>query len=853
LPAIVFVDAQVLENANAAFASQNNTIYISASFLSNNDSERVAATLIEEIGHSIDHQINSQDSAGDEGQIFSSLVRAETLTSTQLAGLKAENDHGVINISGQQIEIEQAGSIDYGDALSKSILFYKAQRSGDLGKLNDGKVAWRGNSALNDGKGLYPNNPNFDLAGGYYDAGDHVKFGFPMASAMTMLGWGAIQYRQAYEQSGQIEQVKNAIKWGTDYILKANVVENGETKEFWGQVGDLKLDHPVWVSPENMTMLRPAAKIDAAHPGSDLAGESAAALAAASILFRPTDVAYADDLLKNAEQLFAFANKYPGKYSDSITDVRKNPQTGENAYESSGYEDELGWGAIWLHKALNVKTPSSIDTKYLAIAQSYYPSDTRTAANKYLGTWTQTWDDKRYGSMVLLAKETADVFYRDQIEGTWLKEWTQDDRQAPTGTVKYTPEGLAWINEWGSLRYTANTAFIAGVYADTINNPSQKYSDFAKSQIEYILGKNPTGISYMVGFGNKYPERVHHRAASGTSSEGENIDNINDIIGGLVGGPTAPRDDINDTPANQNDPNDPYKDVRNGQIAYQGNEVALDYNAGFTGALARQYGINNPTPTRTRNDFNGDGKSDILWRSTSGTVALWQMNGSTVTAANLASTPSLPSSWKTAGTGDFNGDGKSDILWRNDNGSIALWQMNGTTVVSSSLTSTPNLPSSWKTAGTGDFNGDGKSDILWRNDNGSIALWQMDGSNVTSSSLTSTPSLDPSWKINGTGDFDGDGKADILWRNDNGSIALWRMNGTTVASSSLTSTPALDPSWKVAGTGDFNGDGKADILWRNDSGSAVVWEMNGAAVLFSSLTSVQSLDHASWKIAAPIF
>jgi large repetitive protein len=269
------------------------------------------------------------------------------------------------------------------------------------------------------------------------------------------------------------------------------------------------------------------------------------------------------------------------------------------------------------------------------------------------------------------------------------------------------------------------------------------------------------------------------------------------------------------------------------------------------GDLTSISNLDNSWKVNGTGDFNGDRKSDILWRNDNGSIALWQMNGSTVVNSSLTSIPALDNSWKIAGTGDFNGDKKSDILWRNDNGAIAVWKMNGSTVVNSSLTSIPSLDNSWKINGTGDFNGDGKSDILWRNDDGSVALWQMNGFNVLSSSLTSTPRLDGSWKINGTGDFNGDGKSDILWRNDNGSIALWQMNGSSVVASSLTSTPSLDSSWKITGTSDFDGDGKADILWRNDSGAVAVWQMNGATVLSSSLTSIQP-DHTTWKIAAPI-
>jgi Ca2+-binding RTX toxin-like protein len=274
-----------------------------------------------------------------------------------------------------------------------------------------------------------------------------------------------------------------------------------------------------------------------------------------------------------------------------------------------------------------------------------------------------------------------------------------------------------------------------------------------------------------------------------------------------------------------------------GQFARLANSPALRASD-----LSSSTSLNAAAPTRT--DFNGDGKSDILWRNDYGGVALWQMDGATVTSGNLTSVPDLAASWKAAGTGDFNGDGKSDILWRNNDGStdgsIAVWAMNGATVTSSNLTSTPKLNNSWTTAGTGDYNGDGKSDILWRNANGAIAVWTMDGATVTSSSLTSTSSLDSSWKVAGNSDFDGDGKADILWRNDDGSVALWQMNGSGITAATAVAQVATD--WKIAGTGDFNNDSKADILWRNTDGRVALWQMNGAAITSSSLTSTPSRD-----------
>lgn len=58
-----------------------------------------------------------------------------------------------------------------------------------------------------------------DLVGGYYDAGDNVKFGLPMAFTTTMLAWGIIEFGSL--MPGQIENARAAVRWSTDYLLKA--------------------------------------------------------------------------------------------------------------------------------------------------------------------------------------------------------------------------------------------------------------------------------------------------------------------------------------------------------------------------------------------------------------------------------------------------------------------------------------------------------------------------------------------------------------------------------------------------------------------------------------------------------
>ncbi|CAJ1936842.1 unnamed protein product, partial [Sphenostylis stenocarpa] len=178
---------------------------------------------------------------------------------------------------------------DYRDALRKSILFFEGQRSGKLPA--DQRLRWRRDSALHDGA-----TAGVDLSGGYYDAGDNIKFGFPMAFTTTMLSWSVIDFEKS--MGAELGNALKAVRWGTDYLLKATAkIGSGVV---FVQVGDPYSDHNCWERPEDMDTLRTVFKIDGSHPGSDVAGETAAALAAASIVFRSRDPSYSTMLLNRA-------------------------------------------------------------------------------------------------------------------------------------------------------------------------------------------------------------------------------------------------------------------------------------------------------------------------------------------------------------------------------------------------------------------------------------------------------------------------------------------------------------------------------------------------------------------------
>ncbi|PNX94294.1 cellulase [Trifolium pratense] len=252
----------------------------------------------------------------------------------------ASKNNGLLAIMDTEELISKSSSAnyDYVDALGKAILFFEGQRSGKLPK--DQRIKWRGDSALSDGK---PQNVN--LVGGYYDAGDNVKFGWPMSFTVSLLSWAAVEYKSEISS-----------------------------------VGDGNKDHQCWERPEDMDTPRTLYKVDANSPGTEAAAESAAALSAASIVFKKKDTKYSSKLLSQSKSLFDFADKYRGSYSGSCP-----------FYCSySGYHDELLWAASWLYRA-------SRENKYLRFIidnQGWSQAVTELS-----------WDNKFVGAQTLLTQE----------------------------------------------------------------------------------------------------------------------------------------------------------------------------------------------------------------------------------------------------------------------------------------------------------------------------------------------------------------------------------------------------------------------------------------------------------------
>jgi hypothetical protein len=433
-----------------------------------------------------------------------------------------------------------AASYNYGEALQKAIYFYECQQSGELPEWN--RVEWRGDSCLND-----------YVTGGWYDAGDHVKFGLPMSASAGMLGWAAYEYREALEAAGQWETFANNLRFVLDYFVSCH-----KGNSFVYQVGDGSLDHSWWGPVEVIEeiMNRPYYTTTA----SCVTGDTAATLAIGYLVFK--DETY----LTHAKALFEMAD----------TTQSDTGYTAASGYYSSfsGFWDELVWAAAWLYLATQDETYLTKAEAYVAnLEKEGYAAD---APLKY--KFTQSWDDKHYGALLLLAKITGKALYTEATE-RYLDWWTVGYNGEK---ITYTPGGLAWLDTWGCLRYAANTAFLAAIYGDWVADATkaERYHDFVKSQINYILGSNPRNSSYVVGFGANPPEHPHHRTAHGGWCGMQNIpENHRHVIyGALVGGPNS---------------SDGYTDSI---TDYTSNEIACDYNAGFIGALAKMYQWYGGTP-----------------------------------------------------------------------------------------------------------------------------------------------------------------------------------------------------------------------------------------------------------------
>lgn len=444
---------------------------------------------------------------------------------------------------GITLNTDAAFEANYAEALQKSLYFYECQQAGPLPEWN--RVEWKADSTMTD-----------EVLGGWYDAGDHVKFNLPMAYSASMLAWGLYQYPDGVEKCGEMTNYVNNLEFVLDYLAEC---DRGDEVVY--QVGNGTIDHTWWGPVELIqygmqdsgTSYDSARAILVSSDGcSAVFGEMAAALAAGSCALKDRiDQSKIDDYIAHAENIFKLAD------SSKSNDVY-NDSNASGFYRSSHFYDELFYAANWLYIATG-------EQSYLDKAKSYIPNlDKELGSDELKYTWCQCWDDVMQGGMLLYAINTNDDFYINRVE-KHINYWTN--------TIKKVDGALGYCDTWGCARYAETAGFIAAVACDTVlaDKNNSDYVKFYETQMNYVLGDNADGQSFVVGYGEKSPKNPHHRTAHGSWKNDLAIPDTNRhvLYGALVGGPNQ---------------DGSYEDDRQNYI---NNEVATDYNAGFTALLCK--------------------------------------------------------------------------------------------------------------------------------------------------------------------------------------------------------------------------------------------------------------------------
>lgn len=459
---------------------------------------------------------------------------------------------------------------------------------------------------LNTGK----EDGTIDVSGGYHDAGDHVKFGLPEAYAGTTVSWGYYEFPEAYIECEQKEHVETIIRYFCDYFMRCTFREkNGEVVAFCYQVGDGDIDHKYWQLPQNDTMNRPAWFATADNPTTCNICNTAACLAINYLNFKDSDPTYAEKCLDYAKALFDFAENNP----KAIAVSTEGP---DSYYESGKWEDDYCFAACWLYLITK-------EQKYLDLALplvDYY------ASPSYVYCWNDMWNgvnlllgiiSDTYKSSMTFANNPNDlcdlameyITIKEKSPYEKIDFWGECAKgycgymNGKIGTI--TPQGYFWLNTWGSCRYNTAAQFTMLVY-DKYNKGKDKYAEdahvalpdysfteWAKGQMEYILGKNeiihletatldadgkpdPSSAKrgprcFLTGFDENSAAYPHHRAASGLTKCEDKEQQLYVLFGALCGGP---------------DTSDSHNDLSEDWIY---NEVTIDYNAACPGAAAALY------------------------------------------------------------------------------------------------------------------------------------------------------------------------------------------------------------------------------------------------------------------------
>ncbi len=461
---------------------------------------------------------------------------------------------------------------DYRKALWMATRFYGGQRSGEGPNwliMGHGS----GKDFVTDADGDY------SLAGGWHDCGDHVKYGQTQYYSGYLLLKAYSEFPQGfddaygphyagYRESGDftwegkkglpngIPDILDEVKYATDYFIKC---ARSETV-FYHQVGEGNLDHKNWVTSVKMATM-PAQdggsprKVFKNPADASMPSFCAASLAVMSRAYRKFDAAYADLCLQRARFAFAYAKAHPGTIG--------TPDGG--FYPANArWQDDYAAAAAELYRATG--------------EQAFLDEAKGKAGNVVNHNYTLCYNNNDD----LAAYDLAQVGVTDKA--ALVQQFADRYKSSVNGS------GVGTIGDtWGRLRFPMNQSFVAGLAGKLKGATS--VDAFAWKNIDYVLGQNASGLSFVVGFGAKSAQRPHHRNvylsdAGGNPNASPAIPERNRQFGVMLGGTLNPSE---------------FKDETD---SYTFTEGCIDYNAGLVAALGYALSIHGPVDT---SKFTGKG------------------------------------------------------------------------------------------------------------------------------------------------------------------------------------------------------------------------------------------------------
>jgi len=412
---------------------------------------------------------------------------------------------------------------------------------------------------------------------GWYDAGDFNKYIVNSGiSTYTLLA--AYEHFPEYyenlplnipETGNHMPDILNEAKWNLDWMLKMQDPYDGglyhklTTSNFSGKV----MPHQA-TATRYVVMKSTAAALN-----------FAAVMAVAARVYEPFDPDFAAECLEAAEYAWKWAVDNPGiYYNQSQMNQQYSPNINTGEYGDSNVSDEFDWAAAELY----------ITTQ----------NDDYWHARNFSNIWyfnVPSWQNVRALAFVSLAhhrENLTDAANTEHITGRIIDRAGDLIDEYESSAYRVSMGHVEWEFLWGSNAMALNhSLLLLQAYRLT---EEHEYLNAAQSNLDYILGRNATGYSFVTGYGSHTPMDPHHRQSAADNNE-------DPVPGFVVGGPHATHQQ--DCGSHAYPSNLPALSYLDDWCSYSTNEVAINWNAPLvyvSGALESIRSGNNP-PTSVKN------------------------------------------------------------------------------------------------------------------------------------------------------------------------------------------------------------------------------------------------------------